>query len=168
MFPAVSLRDSYSHLPDALVRWWVDTTTPDWPAMRVAAFTLLEDAARAEAAARLVGTENLPERQQWLLAMVRLFEDAFLRQNALDPADGYCSPRRQSKLLHLLLHAHQCGMAALDHGAAAAALARLPVMTKIADAKSQYGDGDLGEIDRLETLVRDECDAAAATVTDHG
>ena len=167
VFPAVSLRDSYSHLPDALVRWWVDTTTPDWPAMRVAAFTLLEDAARAEAAARLVGTENLPERQQWLLAMVRLFEDAFLRQNALDPADGYCSPRRQSKLLHLLLHAHQCGMAALDHGAAAAALARLPVMTKIADAKSQYGDGDLGEIDRLETLVRDECDAAAATVTDH-
>jgi V/A-type H+-transporting ATPase subunit A len=169
MFPAVSLRDSYSHLPDPLIQWWIDITTPEWPALRVEALTLLEDAARAEAAARLVGTENLPERQQWLLAMARLFEDAFLRQNALDPADGFCSPRRQFKLLHLLLHTHRCGVTALEHGATAAALARLPVMARIADAKSRFGDDALAEIDHLEASVRDDCDAAAAAmVAGHG
>ena len=164
MFPAVSLRDSYSHLPDALIRWWVDATAPEWPAMRADALMLLEDAARAEAAARLVGSDNLPERQQWLLAMARLFEDAFLRQNALDPADGYCSPQRQFTLLRLLLRAHHCGLAALDHGATAAALSRLPVMARIADAKSQFGDDDLPGIEALEAIVQHDCDAATLAV----
>jgi V/A-type H+-transporting ATPase subunit A len=163
MFPAISLRDSYSHLPDSLIAWWIESTSPDWPALRVEALTLLEDAARAAAAARLVGADNLPERQQWLLEMARLFEDAFLRQNALDPADGYCSPQRQFKLLHLLLHTHHEGLAALERGASTRALARLPVMARLVDAKSAIGDNDLQDLDALEVIVTGECKQATVS-----
>lgn len=160
MFPAVSLRDSYSHLPDALINWWIDATSAEWPALRVEALTLLEDAARAEAAARLVGSDNLPERQQWLLEMARLFEDGFLRQNALDPADGYCSPPRQFKLLRLLMHVYHEGVKALERGATTRSLSRLPALAQVAAAKSEITDAALDEIERLETIVTEACHGA--------
>jgi V/A-type H+-transporting ATPase subunit A len=160
MFPAIGLRDSYSHLPDELIAWWIQTTTPEWPLLRREALTLLEDAARAEAAARLVGTETLPERQQWLLEMARLFEEGFLRQNAFDPGDGYCSPVRQFRILHLLLHTHRRGLVALDRGLTARGLTMLPVMARVACAKSDIAETALGEFDRLEAAVDAECESA--------
>ena len=160
MFPAIGLRDSYSHLPDELIAWWTARTSADWPALRSEALTLLEDAARAEAAARLVGVETLPERQQWLLEMARLFEDGFLRQNALDPADGHCSPARQFTLLRLLMYTHRRGLTAIDRGATTRALARLPVMSRLAAAKTAIPDHALDEFDRLETAIDAECQTA--------
>ena len=162
MFPAIGLRDSYSHLPDELIAWWTARTSADWPALRSEALTLLEDAARAEAAARLVGVETLPERQQWLLEMARLFEDGFLRQNALDPADGHCSPARQFTLLRLLMYTHRRGLTAIDRGATTRALARLPVMSRLAAAKTAIPDHALDEFDRLETAIDTECQTAEA------
>jgi V/A-type H+-transporting ATPase subunit A len=168
MFPAIGLRESYSHLPDELIAWWVRATTAEWPRLRREALTLLEDATRAEATARLVGTETLPERQQWLLEMARLFEDGFLRQNAFDPGDGYCSPLRQYKLLHLLLHTHRRGAVALERGATARGLAELPVMTRIARAKSEIAESALTEFDRLEAALDAGCAAnEAATAGPH-
>jgi V/A-type H+-transporting ATPase subunit A len=160
MFPAIGLRDSYSHLPDELVTWWAERTTSDWPELRREALTMMEDASRAEAAARLVGAESLPERQQWLIAMARLFEDGFLRQDAFDPNDGHCSPGRQFRLLHLLMHAHRRGLRALDRGATTRALAQLPVVARIVSARSEIAESALADIDRLEG----EIDAAFATV----
>jgi V/A-type H+-transporting ATPase subunit A len=162
LFPAIGLRDSYSHLPDQLVAWWIERTSAEWPSLRGEALTLLEDAARAEAAARLVGVETLPERQQWLLEMARLFEDGFLRQNALDPADGHCSPARQFRLLRLLMRTYRRGLAALDRGATTRALARLPAMRRVAAAKAAVPDHALDEIDRLEAAIDAECRTAEA------
>ena len=162
LFPAIGLRDSYSHLPDALVAWWVDRTSAEWPSLRSEALTLLEDAARAEAAARLVGVETLPERQQWLLEMARLFEEGFLRQNALDAADGHCSPERQFKLLRLLMHTHRRGLAALDRGATTRGLARLPVMARVAEAKTAIPEHALDDLDRLQAAIDAECRTAEA------
>jgi len=168
LFPAIALRESYSHMPPALIAWWVGATSPEWPALRTEALTLLEGAARAEAAARLVGVDSLPERQQWLLEMARLFEDGFLRQNALDPADGYCSPLRQFRLLHLLLHTHRRGEKALERGVTTRALAQLPVIARIATAKSAIAESAVAEIDRLEAAVNAECEAAeTAPVVTH-
>lgn len=165
MFPAIGLRESYSHMPQELIAWWVGATSPEWPALRGDALTLLEEAARADAASRLVGVDSLPERQQWLLEMARLFEDGFLRQNALDPADGYCSPARQFRLLHLLMHMHRRGEQAIERGATTRALAGLPVMLRIATARSDIAESALAEIDRLEAAVNAECEAAeSATV----
>lgn len=163
LFPAISLHDSYSHLPEPLIAWWIGTTSPDWPVLRAEALALLDDATRAEAAARLVGADNLPERQQWLLEMARLFEDAFLRQNALDPADGYCSPRRQFMLLRLLLHTHHRGRAAIERGASTRTLAGLPVMSRIVGARSQIGDHDLHDLEALEAIVTEECERAGVS-----
>jgi V/A-type H+-transporting ATPase subunit A len=153
LFPAVSLRESYSHVPDELTAWWAATAAPDWQRLRQDALALLDDADRVEATARLIGTESLPERQQFLLVMARLFEDGFLRQNAFDPADASCSPIRQYRLLRLLLRVHARGLAAIDRGLTARALANLPVLMRTVRAKSDIGDAELARFDELELAI---------------
>ena len=118
---------------------------------------MLDDADRVEATARLVGTESLPERQQFLLVIARLFEDGFLRQNAFDPADATCSPMRQYRLLRLLLRFHARGLAALDRGVTAQAIASLPTLARTARAKSEIDDATLLNFDALEAAVDQEC-----------
>jgi V/A-type H+-transporting ATPase subunit A len=157
MFPAVSLRESYSRVPEELAAWWTATTAADWQRLRQEALALLDDADRVEATARLIGTESLPERQQFLLVIARLFEDGFLRQNAFDPADATCSPMRQYRLLRLLLRIHARGLAALERGARAQALANLPALARSARAKSEIGDASLMNFDALEAAVDLEC-----------
>ena len=159
MFPAVSLRESYSRLPPEMVAWWSAATSPDWPAARIEALSLLDEAARAEATARLVGADSLPEKQQWLLEVARLFEDGFLRQNAFDPADAYCSPMRQFKLLSLLLGVHRRGVMALERGAGVKALARSPQLERVARAKTEIAEDHL---DSFGLLVSDVERAFAA------
>jgi V/A-type H+-transporting ATPase subunit A len=163
MFPAVSLRESYSHLPEELTAWWAATTAPDWQRLRQDALALLDDADRVEATARLIGTESLPERQQFLLVIARLFEDGFLRQNAFDPADATCSPLRQYRLLRLLLRVHARGLAALERGVTAQTLANLSTLARSARAKSEIGDASLRDFDALEAAVDQECASLEVT-----
>jgi V/A-type H+-transporting ATPase subunit A len=157
MFPAVSLRESYSHMPAELTTWWEATTAPDWQRLRQDALALLDEADRVEATARLIGTESLPERQQFLLVVARLFEDGFLRQNAFDPADATCSPMRQYRLLRLLLRIHARGLAAVERGVTTQALANLPFLARAARAKSEIRDAALMDYDQLEAAVDQEC-----------
>jgi V/A-type H+-transporting ATPase subunit A len=157
MFPAVSLRESYSHLPDELATWWTTVTSPEWPRLRQDALAVLDDASRIEATARLIGSESLPERQQFLLLVARLFEDGFLRQNAFDPADATCSPVRQFRLLRLILRMHARGLQALERGVTIQAIANMPVLLRIARARSEIDDAMLSELDRLEAAVETEC-----------
>src|SRR5687767_11958143 len=77
VFPAVSVRGSYSDLPPDLERWW-SGLSPRWPALRQAALALVEEAARLESTARLVGTQSLPAPQRLLLRVASLFEEGFL------------------------------------------------------------------------------------------
>jgi V/A-type H+-transporting ATPase subunit A len=165
MFPAVSLRESYSHLPDELTTWWTTATAPNWMDLRQRALALLDEATRVEATARLIGTESLPERQQFLLVTARLFEDGFLRQNAFDPIDATCSPARQFRLLKLLLHVHVRGMQALERGVTAQRIAGLDLLARIARARSEIRDAALSDFDALETAVDSECAALEQAVS---
>jgi V/A-type H+-transporting ATPase subunit A len=157
MFPAVSLRESYSHLSKELTDWWTDTTSPEWPLLRQQALAALDEASRVEATARLIGSESLPDRQQFLLVIARLFEDGFLRQNAFDPTDATCSPMRQFRLLRVILCMHARGLQALERGGTIQALANLSVLNRIARAKSEIDETRLSEFDALEALVEAEC-----------
>jgi V/A-type H+-transporting ATPase subunit A len=91
VFPAVSMRDSYSEVPV--------TIAPEWRALRAQALEFLEQSARAEETARLVGSDALPERERTLLRRAGEFQQAFLAQNAFDPEDAYCPPEKQIAML---------------------------------------------------------------------
>jgi V/A-type H+-transporting ATPase subunit A len=166
MFPAISLPHSYSYISPAVVDWWTTAAGRDWAALRQQALALLNDAAQAEATARLVGMDTLPERQQWLIVSARLFEDGFLRQNAFDRTDAYCSPARQYRLLTLLLHMHRRGAAAIERGGTTRLLAELQIMSRLVRARSAIGDDALPAFDELHRAIEVECSSLESSPTD--
>jgi V/A-type H+-transporting ATPase subunit A len=161
VFPAVSVRGSYSDLPPDLVGWW-SGLSPAWPALRQAALALLEEAARLESTARLVGTQSLPAPQRLVLRVASLFEEGFLRQSAFDPKDASCAPARQVRLLSLLLRFLECGRQAVERGASAEQVADLPVVADLERAKSDYGDEEVGGLDALQAEMERQCAALGA------
>jgi V/A-type H+-transporting ATPase subunit A len=162
VFPAVSVRFSYSDVPAALAEWWSREVSPDWPRLRLEALGLLEEAARLEATARLVGSESLPERQRFLLRLAALLEEAFLRQSAFDAKDASCAPARQVLLLSLLLRFRDRGLKALEAGASSARLTELPVVAELERAKSTFGDDELAGLAALANRIEVECASLSA------
>jgi hypothetical protein len=65
-------------------------------------------------------------------------------------------------LLRLLMRTHRRGLAALDRGATTRALARLPVMSRLAAARSAIPEHALEAIDRLEAEIDAACTTAEA------
>jgi V/A-type H+-transporting ATPase subunit A len=156
VFPAVSVRSSYADLPPELVAWWTGVAA-DWAPLRQRALALLEEAARLESTARLVGTQSLPPRQRLVLRVASLFEEGFLRQSAFDPKDASCAPQRQVRLLRLLLRFLEQAELALGKGASAEDLCELPVVASLERAKSAWGDAELASLDALERELDRQC-----------
>jgi V/A-type H+-transporting ATPase subunit A len=98
VFPAVSMRASYSEVPVGVTSWWSSNVSPRWAATREEAMTFLEEAALSEETARLVGVDSLPERERFVLRLAERFQEEFLRQNAYDE-DAWCAPARQMEML---------------------------------------------------------------------
>jgi V/A-type H+-transporting ATPase subunit A len=124
VFPAVSIRDSYSDVRSAAA---------------AEAFAFLEEAARDEETARLVGTESLPDRERFILGLSRVFQEGFLQQNAYDETDAYCAPARQQEMLGLFLNAHRRGLELIAGGKPAEKILSLPIFAALQRMKRAKG-----------------------------
>jgi V/A-type H+-transporting ATPase subunit A len=159
IFPAVSLSESDADMTPALSAWWAKEVSADWTKRRADALAFLDEAERIERTARLVGTESLPDREQFLLRAASLFVEGFLRQNAYDRLDSSCGPPRQVALLTLLLDVRDLGLAAVARGVPARELVALPILAELERAKERYGDD---EISGLADLSRRAAEAFGA------
>jgi V/A-type H+-transporting ATPase subunit A len=161
-FPAISVTGSHSDGAAQLGAWWKAEYGVDWWALRNECTALLAEAERADATARLIGTSGLPAHQQLLLAAAALIQDAFFRQTA-GSADDWCSPRKQIRMLELLLRVSRTASAAVAAGADVGSVLRVPSLAAIRRAGVSVCDADLDQLDRLASLFDDECDAAVAS-----
>lgn len=149
VFPAISMRDSYSDVPAGVTRWWKSNVNEEWAAKRAEALAFLEQAARDEETARLVGAESLPDRERFILRLAEVFQEGFLQQSAYDEVDAFCAPARQHQLLDLFLHLHRRGIELIDGGKRADAVLALPLFTSLQRAKSSKSPlPSLSDIDR--------------------
>lgn len=122
VFPAVSIQASYSDVPPAIEQWWRTNVAAEWPQLRAEALAFLEEAARAEETARLVGMESLPDREQFQLRLADAFREGFLQQNAYDAIDASCPPQRQFALLDGFLKLRRAGFDRIAAGVEASKL----------------------------------------------
>ncbi|HEX9163249.1 MAG TPA: V-type ATP synthase subunit A [Thermoanaerobaculia bacterium] len=136
VFPAVSMRDSYSDIPAGVMRWWESQIDPQWHSKRGTAMAFLEDAARDEEMARLVGSESLPDRERFVLRLAEVFQEGFLQQSAYDEVDACCAPARQRDLLDLFLATYKRGLELIGEGKPADAIVSLPLFANLQRVKS--------------------------------
>ncbi|MBL8308764.1 MAG: V-type ATP synthase subunit A, partial [Rubrivivax sp.] len=169
-YPAVHPLQSYAEDAGDFAPWWAGQGNADWAALRRRFLTLLDEQARLERMARIVGKDALPARQQLTLLCAELVGEAFLRQSAFSEVDRVCNPPRQAAMMKLLARFIVLAEAAQANGSTPDALAALPVMRALQRMGEDIGNDELprfGELAaRLEREFAPLLPAAATTLTE--
>ena len=182
-YPAVNPLQSYSEDSLDCALWWQqiygETTTArsraasgenEWLELRRRLLTLLDEQARLERMARIIGKDALPARQRLTLANAELVNEAFLRQSAFSETDRYCGPERQAAMARMLARYIERTEQALEQGASPEAIAAMPLLRRLARMGEEIDERDaaamrarFAELEaRLETEFDELAGAAAA------
>ena len=155
-YPAVHPLQSYSEDARDFAPWWADNGNGEWLKLRRRFLTLLDEQARLERMARIIGKDALPLRQQLALFCADLVNDAFLRQSAFSPVDRVCSPRRQALMMRLVGRFVDLAEAAVAAGIHPDRLTALPSLRALQRMGEDIPDAELARFETLEaTLDRD-------------
>lgn len=155
-YPAVHPLMSYSENAVRFRAFWAGQGADDWWTLRQRFLALLEEQARLERMARIIGKDALPPRQQLTLLQAEIFNEAFLRQSAFSAVDRIATPARQAAMLRLLARWMDRAEAALAEGATLAALAAVPSLRALARMGEEIGNGDLPRFDALRERIEAE------------
>ncbi len=150
-YPAIHPLQSYSRDVDALKHFWSQHGHPNWERQRQRFLGLIEEQARLERMARIIGRDALPPRQQHVLLAAELINEAFLRQSAFSEVDRYCSPERQISMMQLINRFIKLSEDAVAMGVSIESIATLPVMRKLMRMGEEIGEDDLDRFKDLNT-----------------
>ena len=148
-YPAIHPLQSYSEDVEVLASWWQTAGNPRWSQLRRRFLTLLEDQARLDRMARIIGKDAMPARQQVTLLCAELVAEAFLRQSAFSPTDSYCSPARQTAMMTMLARFVEFAEKAVIEGVAPDALTQLPIYRKLSRMGEDIPESALGNYQEL-------------------
>ena len=175
-YPAIHPLQSYSEDALAVAGWWqaVYAGLPggpeagnEWESLRRRVLTLLDDEARLERMARIVGKDALQPRQRLTLMCAEVVGDGFLRQSAFSANDRVCGPERQALMLRTLGRFLDLAEAAVGRGVTPEAIAALPVLRPLQRMGEDIAEGEraafaalAGELERqLAALAADDTEA---------
>jgi V/A-type H+-transporting ATPase subunit A len=160
-YPAIHPLQSYSRDVEALNHFWSQHGHPSWAHQRQRFLALLEEQARLERMARIIGKDALPPRQQHVLLCAELINEAFLRQSAFSEVDRYCSAERQIEMMQMIGRFIRLSENAVELDHSVEAISALPVMRKLMRMGEEIGEDDLDSFD----VLRIELDEAFEQLT---
>jgi V/A-type H+-transporting ATPase subunit A len=176
-YPAVNPLQSYSEDSLDMASWWQEvyasvptararraSGTNEWLELRRQLLTLLDEQARLERMARIIGKDALPARQRLALACAELANEALLRQSAFSPVDHYCGPQRQACMLRLLIRFFELAEAATARGVVPEQITGMSVMRPLARMGEDIGEQELDRFAALEARVEAEFATLANSV----
>ena len=112
-YPAINWLTSYSNYVEYVSEWWykkdIDWSEieQNWFQCRSELNSILSKENELKNIIQLIGEENLPDDQQFIIFIGRLIRESFLIQNAFDDIDKFTSPTKllgYTKLIILLYH----------------------------------------------------------------
>jgi V/A-type H+-transporting ATPase subunit A len=148
-YPAISWLDSYSEYVDEVAPWWQLQGEGGWLESRQEIMELLQKEVRLQQIVKLVGPDALPDSQNFILEVCRLFKTAFLQQNAFDEIDRYSTVAKQLKMLQLILDYWHLGSEAIAKGVTMVKIRRLKVVQEIARMRFSVPNDDLDQLDLI-------------------
>jgi V/A-type H+-transporting ATPase subunit A len=154
-YPAIHPLTSYSEDAGRVAPWWQAHGNSEWAEHRERLLTLLDQQARLERMARIVGKDALPPAQQVALTCAELVNEALLRQSSFSKVDRYCSPRRQAAMLRIVAHFLDRAERAVAAGVAPARIAALPLLATLSRLGEEFGEDRLAEIEPLWQAIDD-------------
>ena len=136
--------------------WWTKNENPNWLAQRKKILGLMEDQAKLERMARIVGKDAMPPSQQLTLLCASLVDDSFLRQSAFSEVDRFCSVNKQNAMLRILMRFFDQSEVALARGANVQAIADSPFFRRISRMGEEITDDTLSKFEELDQQMEAE------------
>ncbi|MFC5302780.1 V-type ATP synthase subunit A [Azospira restricta] len=172
-YPAIHPLQSYSEDALAVAGWWgaVHAALPgeasapagnDWERLRRRVLSLLDEEARLQRMARIVGKDALQPRQRLTLLCAEVVGEGFLRQSAFSPNDRVCGPARQALMLRTLGRFLDLAEAAVARGASPEEVAALPVLRPLQRMGEEIAEGDAAAFTALVAALAEQLGGLAA------
>ena len=176
LFPAVHPLQSYSEDSLDLAAWWQqiyaalppgDAGAPhsapqsapignEWIELRRRFLTLLDEQARLERMARIIGKDALPARQQLTLFCGELVNEGFLRQSAFSETDRCCGPERQALMMRTLAGFVDGAEAALARGVAPGLISEMAIVRQLQRMGEEIPEGQPQRFAELAKRMAEE------------
>ncbi len=161
-YPAIHPLQSYSTSANGLARWWHAEGCTRWEALRRRFLILLEDEARLERMARIIGRDAMPPRQRLTLLCAQLINQGFLRQSAFSEIDRYATPQRQAVMMRLIGSFIETAEQLLEAGVEPERIAEAPIFRALMRMGEEIAEGDWERFSELDH----ELAATARRLTD--
>lgn len=152
-YPAINPLMAYSDDVPDVSAWWRSEHHPDYERDRRKLLSLLQDQARLQRMARIVGKDALPPEQRLTLLCAELVDEGFLRQNAFSEKDGYASPQRQAIMMQMLVRFIDAAEGAMSHGVKVEDISTLPVLRRLRRLGEDIGDEELEKFDDIKVSI---------------
>lgn len=162
-YPAVHPLHSYAEDAQDFVAWWAAEGCDTWWSLRMRFLALLDEQARLERMARIIGKDALPARQQLTLFNAELLNESFLRQSAYSAIDRVAVPAKQGAMMRLLARWMDQSLNALTDGVELARIATLPCLRSLARMGEEIANDDLLRFRQLQSRMEAEFAALTAT-----
>ncbi len=152
-YPAIHPLQSYSADASNLVQWWHAEGCTRWAVLRRRFLTLMEEQAKLERMARIIGKDAMPSRQRLTLLCAELVNEAFLRQAAFSEIDRHCTPARQAMMMRLLGRFTELAEQAVSAGMTPEEIARKEVFRRLMRMGEEIPEGDWESFSTLDKAL---------------
>jgi V/A-type H+-transporting ATPase subunit A len=164
-YPAINWLNSYSKYPEFISDWWYerDIYWPeidiDWYESRKRINSLLSQENELKNIVQLVGEENLPENQQFILIIARIARNSFLIQNAFDPIDCFTGIKKLIGFVKLILLLYNEGSLLLNQGYLIEDIKELKVINDILRIGRSVPNDDFKRIEEIRSKLIEEIES---------
>ncbi|MBU0531012.1 MAG: V-type ATP synthase subunit A [Candidatus Uhrbacteria bacterium] len=145
-FPAINWLNSYSLYTDNINAYVRENFGEDWPEVRTAAMTILQEESALQEIVKLVGLDALSSKEQVVLDTAKSLREDFLQQFAFDEVDGYTPPRRMYLMMKAIMSLHEAALEAVERGVTLKQIQELPIKDRIGRAKTETDESALARI----------------------
>ncbi len=155
-YPAINWLKSYSKYPEFISDWWYerDVYWPeidiDWYESRRQFNNILSQENELKNVTQLVGEENLPESQQFVLFISKLARNGFLIQNAFDSIDSFTDIKKLIAFTKIILLLYQEGQQLITQGYLIDDIKDLKVIEDILRIGSSVPNNEFEKIEELK------------------
>lgn len=155
-YPSINWMNSYSGYLSDIAKWWSANVSDEWLHLRNEAYSILQREDTLKEIVRLLGPEALPDEEKLILEVARMIKIGILQQNSFDNVDTYCSPKKQLKLLKLMVNFYKGGQRALKEGATLPDIRAMSVIGNMLKARMEVPDDQIAKLDQIDSLMDEQ------------
>ena len=164
-YPAINWLKSYSKYPEFISDWWYerDIYWPeidiDWYECRRQLNNILSQENELKNVTQLIGEENLPEGQQFIIFISKLTRNGFLIQSAFDPIDCFTDITKLIGFAKIILLLYNEGQQLINQGYLIDDLKELNVINDILRIGNSVPNDGFKQIEKLKKKLIDEIES---------